>query len=406
MGFAENLGKGLSTFFTALHGNLNGQTMADRERAALENSVLRGKLNAQQQLPGLLAKQNQYMADAAGNIPEQAPASSLAGILAGQSPDGSIATNVNGPPIPSHILDTNQAEMSGVLAQMSPDIFVQQTLANQAPTRPSSDSQLIDLAVNGSPEEQELARFMIMNQDTSGMDPIDRLKLIELQGQLQDQQAERSKRIQQENAERENRISAVTGSLDSAQRLVRLNKELKGQFLEPGSAGFFGDMKNKRWAADMWRQGTKWAGYGKQSQEVQDMLTNYDSFVKGSRDFVGQALEGIQASGGTVTRARQRLMEEASAGENISPGTVNSVMVVTMEELIRQAEYLNRAEGAGIDVRPYRREWQRLKSEKPSMFNQFFSELEVNDAIEAGALGYGDVIMFNGEKIMIQPPGG
>ncbi len=236
----------------------------------------------------------------------------------------------------------------------------------------------------GATEEEIIAAYKMGGETPSATDQLlleeARLRLQERLGNMQDEKDEKA----EEELREVDATRAVMGNLEAMEESLQV---LEGSFLEPGSTGskFFRDYlaTPAEWAADL-------LGEGKTAEDIRTQRVAYDTFRKNSQDLVANTLSRMQAEGMSVTVSLQRLVENASANENMSIGSIRSINAITAQEVLTKDErqpFLTSEERISL-----RRVARKFKADG---FN-FATEAEAQAAFDAKLIDVGDEITVNG----------
>lgn len=279
-----------------------------------------------------------------------------------------------------------QNELTGVLGQLAPDVLAQNVLSPREPRRLPSDLQTMQ-ALNIPLTEEGFESFQNLKAGDESIDDI--LKRLQVNKLLDEQDANRADR---DNAKIAG-DTAVVDTLDTIERLAGANERLSDSTLVAPGSTFLDERRGiASFIADV-GETFNLGDFGLR-QDVEDI----DTFRKESAILAGNALKSMEAQGITVTRALQGLVESANASDQVSTGTNNSILKISLKETLREADRRN------LELENRSRYETLLKQLEGQKF-EFGSEAEAANAFNAGAFSIGDTVVINGKEVVVQDDG-
>ncbi|MEM7002403.1 MAG: hypothetical protein AAF529_16560 [Pseudomonadota bacterium] len=221
-----------------------------------------------------------------------------------------------------------------------------------------------------------------------GMDPRESL-LLDLQikeqiASLQQMGAEDSERQESKRQKRLAEEDAINGMANTLMRINDSNNALAGNLLISPGAGM---LEERRMGAQI--GGAVGDFFGVDTGLTQD-VENFDQLRKDSAILKGEMLKAMQASGITVTRDLQALVDSQVAGDDLSSGANKAVLKVMVDNVIKQAQNKN------ISINNIKG-LQRLRRELAGTTFEFATQSEAQAAANAGAISEGETVIIGGE---------
>lgn len=220
-----------------------------------------------------------------------------------------------------------QQRMMGLLAQAAPEQFASQMIQSQfaQPRALPREAALAQQMFPGEPLETSVPKVVAMMNPQNPQDALDTQKtLLEIQKLMADL---RSGQQEQEQAEEQEQIqtgvnqNSIDTSISTIGGIAQNLNKIKGTMLQPGAPA----PNFRRLASGALSFGREMLGLD--SSKQQELNTALDLVNK---DLNGLILDTIQNFGGNLTVQQTRILEEASANENITPQAIASVLEVAL----------------------------------------------------------------------------
>jgi len=350
----------------------------DRERNRLENDAKREALNTSRRRTDLLGR----LPGALAPLDRQSPELN-------RNPVTGRPISMAGEPVENLDVAGAQAErqgnLQGILAELAPEQMAAAQF--QRPPRNSTEDKFgsIESRLGRKLTEDEV--FSIVNPGEGGLESLKlQLEVRQLMAEIQD---EASVRTDRKLAAQD----AFPDGLDQILQMAKLNDQLDESFLESG--GSYNEAK--RIIAPLLAAGADLTGFDQASRDLKNSVEAFDTLTKTTAVFAGTTIKAMAAIDVNVTNQLQKLIEKQNASVNVSPGTNRSIFKLLTKELLRGADR------KGIDL-PHRAQYEEMLRKLDTTTLEFFSQEEIENAFEAGAIKIGDTILFNGERRPVNAP--
>ena len=223
-----------------------------------------------------------------------------------------------------------QRQALGLLADISPNVAAQGVIGMLQPQRPTSFMREAEAAgfVPGTPEYRELLVQRLTNGGNPTDDLIQRTNLMMAQLQLEQMRSDREQRERTEAQSRAGRRQAIRRNFNTVESLAGLNQNLQNTALESGLPA--PDLR--RDALSAWSAALTAAGVDQTERRQQ--ISDFDSLRKGFNELVIQTLDRF---GGTITNDKLRVLQNASASNEITPQATASILADIAEINLDQA---------------------------------------------------------------------
>lgn len=280
-------------------------------------------------------------------------------------------------------------ELFSVLSDVAPNALVSSILGSEfgAPAKPSRFAEQM-AAFRANPEE--FAAFQNASRPASednGLgDVLDMLKIQLTRDQIKDARREREAEdtaAQIAEQQQKDALQDLAGTLTSLDK--SLSQAEKAVIATPG--GVLTD--ERKGLSALLGLVAKATGFEDSANQFNAEVEALDNIDKESAVLVSNLLEQANASGITVTRSLQNLMEQRSPNGDISPGTSRAMIKSLAQQVIRQADR------EGVELKN-RKALDGILSGSKAM--EFFSVEEAEAAHRAGLIKKGDKIFVNGRE--------
>ena len=298
-------------------------------------------------------------------------------------------------PLPAELAASRKsqrdAELFGALTDIAPGASANALLQNMMPAQTKPPAMLAMLEALGLDPTLENIEALSKAQGKGGGGLAEQLDLIVKGLELQQLRTTIADDKTESSREQQGFENSVFDTLDTIATLTDANDRLEGSFLSPGSTA----LDVKRPVADVLSSVPGLNNlFGQDfAQQVEDL----DVLRKSSADLVSNLIESMNAAGIPVTRSLQRLQEQSSASDEVSPGAITSILKTTLRQTLRAADQ--------NDVKLTMKEREKYETllERLDNFDLSFNDAEeAMAAFDAGNYQVGDVIFIGGERITVE----
>jgi len=298
-----------------LFGLLAGPAIRNTtERRTLENQARRAELRR-------LSRQDRARSELRGLLEDNTTLQGPTTEIPLLNPDGG-ATPLQIPgrraSVPTINTQGGQRELMGLLAEVAPDEVARSMLAT--PPARSETSLVRNLRAAGIDPASQEGRDIILQQLRGQGASEDVIKQIQLQMtalQLDEMRREREEKERTRDQQRKGLERSLQTGVSDIIDMTESVRELKGTFLQPGLPG--GDFRRNAAAVT----GAVRGAFGGDPSELQDNIRRYDLLNK---KLSGLIIDTLDRFGGTMTDAKFRTLQEASATTDISPEAIESIL--------------------------------------------------------------------------------